>query len=158
MGEFNKNRSSSSSVSVILGCMFWGDFFSSVILLVMGLLICIILFMQFIRPYLISAVALVSGIAFSLGVKAVLVMALGKRNTKGFYTSNPIVTHLFGVALECWNIALTSLVMFVRTFKIIVAAVLFIGRIDIPFLADGADKIGPVVLDPYSSFFRQDLL
>jgi len=156
--QFNKNRSSSSFVSVILGAMFWGDFYSSIIILFMVLVILLVLFMPFVRPYFIKVVASVSGIAFSIGLKKVLVMILGKRNTRGFYTSNPLITNVFGVALECWEIALTGLVMFVRTVKIIVAAVLFIGRIDIPFLADGADTLGPLVLDPYSVYFRQDLL
>jgi hypothetical protein len=156
--DFNKNRASTSTVSLVLGAMFWGDFFSSIILLVLVLLLLIILLLPFVRPYLLQAVQLVAGIAFSIGLKMILVIILGKRNTKGFYTSNPIITHFFGIALECWSIALTSLSMLVRTIKIIVAAVLFIGRIDIPFLADGADKLGPVVLDPYSSYFRQELL
>jgi chaperonin cofactor prefoldin len=42
--------------------------------------------------------------------------------------------------------------------KLIVAAALFVGRIDTPFLADGVGRIGALELDGYPSIFLKDTL
>jgi hypothetical protein len=48
------------------------------------------------------------------------------------------------VVLECWNIALTSGYMLVRTGYLIIASAMYIGRIDRPFLTEEAATFGPI--------------
>jgi hypothetical protein len=48
------------------------------------------------------------------------------------------------VVLECWNIALTSGYMLVRTGYLIIASAMYIGRIDRPFLSEEAATFGPI--------------
>jgi len=47
----------------------------------------------------------------------------------------------------------------VRSIKLIVAALIFIGRIDVPLIADSANRIvGPVKYDGFPMFFRKEIL
>ena len=77
---------------------------------------------------------------------------------KGYYRTSVGLTNFVGVILESWNLGLTSSYMLLRTFKLLIAASLFIGRVDIPFLSKPACYLGPVELDPYPLMFRKDIL
>lgn len=48
--------------------------------------------------------------------------------------------------------------MIIRSLKLLIAATLFIGRVDIPFLSEDACFFGPVELDSYPLMFRKDIL
>lgn len=60
--------------------------------------------------------------------------------------------------LEVWNIALTLGFVFIRSIKLILISILYIARIDTPFLATGVGRFGPVELDSVSIAFEKDLL
>lgn len=77
---------------------------------------------------------------------------------KGYYRRSVGLTNFVGVILESWNLGLTTSYMLLRTFKLLIAATLFIGRVDIPFLSEPACYLGPVELDPYPLMFRKDIL
>lgn len=60
--------------------------------------------------------------------------------------------------LEVWNIALTLGFVFIRAVKLVLISILYIARIDTPFLATGVGRFGPVELDSVSIAFEKDLL
>ena len=60
--------------------------------------------------------------------------------------------------LEVWNIALTLGFVFIRSIKLILVSILYIARIDTPFLATGVGRFGPIELDSVSVAFEKDLL
>jgi hypothetical protein len=61
-----------------------------------------------------------------------------------FYRKKPAHANYMSVVLECWNIALTSGYMLVRTGYLIIASAMYIGRIDRPFLSEEAATFGPI--------------
>ena len=48
--------------------------------------------------------------------------------------------------------------MLIRGLKLLLAAILFIGRVDIPFLSEQACYLGPFELDAYPLIFKKDVL
>ena len=48
--------------------------------------------------------------------------------------------------------------MIIRSFKLLIAATLFIGRVDVPLLSEDACFMGPIELDAYPLMYRKDLL
>lgn len=55
-------------------------------------------------------------------------------------------------------IEIATVLFMILGFKLLIAATLFIGRVDIPFLSEEACFIGPFELDAYPLMFRKDLL
>lgn len=60
--------------------------------------------------------------------------------------------------LEVWHIALTLGFVFIRSIKLILISILYVARIDTPFLARGVGRFGPVDLDSVAICFAKDLL
>jgi hypothetical protein len=75
-----------------------------------------------------------------------------------FYRRNPGAANLMFTVLEVWNIALTLGFVFIRAVKLVVVSILYIARIDTPFLAPGVGRFGPVELDSVAISFEKDLL
>jgi len=110
------------------------------------------------RPFLVKIIAIVIGIAATLTFKSILVTVLGRVNYAAFYRKRPWIGNVSGVALECWHLGLTTGYMLARTIKLIVAALLYVGRVDTPFLGEGIGNIGPVNLDAFPTIYRKGLL
>lgn len=94
----------------------------------------------------------------TLTIKILILTQLRKYFHVGFYRSHPAASNLLGLMLDCWYVGLSSGYMLVRAMQLILVAILNIGRIDRPILADGVMKVGPVILDSYPVSFRKDLL
>jgi hypothetical protein len=62
------------------------------------------------------------------------------------------------VVMECWNLGLSPGFIAARAGQIFGMAVMYIGRMDVDFLAKGVATFGPVSFDTYSQTFRKDLL
>jgi len=76
----------------------------------------------------------------------------------GFYRKIPASANLLGLALECWNVALSIFLVFFRGIRLILITIMYIGRIDTPFLAPGVGVIGGLVLDNHPNIFRKEVL
>jgi hypothetical protein len=74
------------------------------------------------------------------------------------YRKKPGAANVMFTVLEVWNIALTLGFVFIRSIKLILVSILYIARIDTPFLATGVGRFGPVELDSISIAFEKDLL
>uniref|UniRef100_A0A7S1ZX26 Uncharacterized protein n=1 Tax=Ditylum brightwellii TaxID=49249 RepID=A0A7S1ZX26_9STRA len=110
------------------------------------------------RPFLKKVIAILIGITATLTFKTILVTVLGRVNYAAFYRKRPWIGNVSGVALECWHLGLTTGYMLARTIKLIVAALLYVGRVDTPFLGEGIGNIGPVNLDAFPTIYRKGLL
>lgn len=75
-----------------------------------------------------------------------------------FYRRRPGWANLYHVLWECAWIALSILFVVLRAVKLTIVAALQIGRIDVPFLAEGVGEIGGLQLDRFPTIFRQDIL
>lgn len=76
-----------------------------------------------------------------------------------FYRKQPALANILMVMTECWNLGLSSGYILARAFKLFVLSVLFIGRIDTPFLAHGVGWLpGRIPLDGFPISFRKDIL
>ena len=75
-----------------------------------------------------------------------------------FYRRHPGWTNVHHIIWEAAWIALSVLFVAVRVVKLTIVAALQIGRIDVPFLAEGVGDIGGFRLDRFPSIFRQDIL
>mmetsp|Transcript_24281 Transcript_24281/g.45209 ORF Transcript_24281/g.45209 Transcript_24281/m.45209 type:complete len:1056 (+) Transcript_24281:78-3245(+) len=156
--EFNKYRCAPDQVSVILGSMFWGCFLSSILVGgFVGVLVFISLWQA--TVYFIARV-----IALFIGVLAVALIRLCMLTVcritlyRGMYRERPAAANISLVALEWANFSLSVGFILVRMIKIIIAACMFIGRIDTPLLAPKVGKIGGLELDNYPTIFMKDLL
>ena len=141
-----------------LRSIFWGTFFTSIIIGVFWtLLLGICLWPDFASTILILFANII-GICITVLLKWLVLIWFRRRFMKGYYRRSVGLTNFVGVILESWNLGLTTSYMLLRTFKLLIAATLFIGRVDIPFLSEPACYLGPVELDPYPLMFRKDIL
>ena len=103
-------------------------------------------------------------VAFVCGILAVALLRLAMVQTfrctmyKSFYRSRPTAANIAIQALEWANFALSAAYIFVRAIKILLASLMFIGRIDTPFLAHNVGRIGPIELDNYPIVHMKDVL
>jgi hypothetical protein len=74
------------------------------------------------------------------------------------YRRRPFSANLAYLALEWANFPLSVGFILIRMIKLVIAACLFIGRIDTPFLAARVGQLGGFELDNYPTVFMKDLL
>jgi hypothetical protein len=75
-----------------------------------------------------------------------------------FYRRRPLSANLSLLALEWANFPLSVGFVFLRMIKLVIAAGIFIGRIDTPFLAPGVGKFKKFELDNYPTIYLKDIL
>eukprot|EP00978_Attheya_sp_CCMP212_P018974 scaffold52562_cov54-Attheya_sp.AAC.1 len=75
-----------------------------------------------------------------------------------FYRRRPGWANMHSLLWEAAWIALSIFFIAMRALKLIIVAALQIGRIDIPFLAEGVGEYGGVHLDKLPNIFRKDVL
>jgi hypothetical protein len=114
--------------------------------------------MQPTRSFALLFLAMIIGFAVTLMIKILILTVLRKYFHNGFFRNRPAASNFLGLILDCWYLGLSSGYMSIRALVLILVAILNIGRIDRPILADGIDKFGPLVLDCYPVSFRKDLL
>lgn len=77
---------------------------------------------------------------------------------QAFYRKKPASANISALAFECTNFSLTVGFVALRMCKLILAAALFVGRIDTPVLADGVGRFGNFEIDNYPYIFYKDIL
>ena len=143
-------------------------------------------FRQPTRRFALLFLATVIGFSVTLILKVLILTQLRKKFHNGFFRGRPASSNFLGLMLDCWYLGLSSGYMVMRALQLILIAVLNIGRIDRPILADGkllgyqirndfgllqrkltlniyshilgVANVGPVILDSYPISFRKDLL
>jgi hypothetical protein len=100
----------------------------------------------------------VLGFIIILALRLSVLLVLRCAFFSAFFRKKPGAANVMFTVLEVWNIALTLGFIFIRSIKLIVISVLYIARIDTPFLAPGVGRFGPVELDSVAICFAKDIL
>mmetsp|Transcript_21580 Transcript_21580/g.38070 ORF Transcript_21580/g.38070 Transcript_21580/m.38070 type:complete len:1026 (-) Transcript_21580:193-3270(-) len=157
--EFQKVRHRVDDASFIFGAMFWGCLFSSILILIVSLLIFGLICFEPFLPIFLQVIATIIGIGITIMAKTIFLMFVrSKIHKRAYYRSNPAASNIIGVILDAWSLGITTLYILKRMVFLLFASFIFVGRIDIPFLAEGADHVGPMTLDMFPIIFRKDLL
>ena len=158
-GDFQKMRTAVDASTFIFGSMFWGCFLSNTIVLAFAWLLATIFCVPAFLPPLLGLISTIIGLSITILIKMLLLMTVrSKFSGNTFYRSSPAVANFICVILEAWNLGISVLFVFVRMVKLLIAAFLYVARVDIPFLSDSADEVGGFVIDGSPFIFRKDLL
>jgi hypothetical protein len=148
-------------VSSVPGAMFWGTLFSG------GLMGVVVGGLMFLVVWQVTSSVFQKLIALLIGVVVVIVLQYlfvrASRSwlaSKAYYRSRPGTANILLLLQECAFFALTIGFTLVRTTNIIVVTILFVGRVDRPFLADGIGEIESLGfrLDSHPYIFAMDIL
>lgn len=150
--EFLRYRHALDTVTLLLGSAFWGSFFTAT-----GAFVLFILFLVFVSLFP-AFIGVVLGFVLILLMRTSVLLVLRCAFFAAFFRKKPGASNIMYTILEVWNIGLSLGFIFVRAAKLTAIMVLFIARIDTPFLAPGLGRIGPLELDGTSFAFRKDLL
>ena len=99
-----------------------------------------------------------AGFFLILAIRLSVLLVLRCAFFSALYRKNPGAANVMFTVLEVWNIALTLGFVLIRSIKLILVSILYIARIDTPFLATGVGRFGPLELDSVSIAFEKDLL
>lgn len=98
------------------------------------------------------------GFLITYSIKVGVLLVLRRYLFRAFFRERAALANFVSLALECWNLALTSGFMLVRSSKLLLVTAFYLGRIDTPVLAPGVGVVGPLIMDGYPVIFRKDLL
>merc|ERR1719291_1079106 len=153
--NFNRFRKNQDYITMILGGMFWSALYSSVLCgFIVGFIVFLFLW-QVTRAPLLGFLYYAIGIVITIIMKKLLLLPIRSKLHTAFYRKTPASANIIAIALECWNIGISSGVAIARAVKLLVVTILHIGRIDIPLISSD----NPVSrLDSYPSIFMQNIL
>jgi len=132
---FSSYRNDIHNARLILGYSFWGPIVSScmIAMVITGIIYC------FIDPNLqdwaIRYLSALVGNLIAIGCKVLMLFAFQKQYMGGFYRKHPADANFIGLFFECWNLFLALGYSVFRAIKVLVIAILHVGRIDTPVLA-----------------------
>lgn len=155
---FGRYRKNVDTVTSVFGTAFWGQLFTAGFAFVIPGLISFFLVWSKTRSFVTGFIAQLIGIGVTMMLRLVVLVLLRKFLLAVYYRKKVGVTNCIFVLLECWNIALSSGFLVVRSAVIFLIAIFYVGRIDTPFLAPGVGEIGSFILDSSPVSYRKDLL
>ena len=156
--SFLKLRFAVDNSSLLFGSIFWGTFYTSIIVGVfMSFFLGICLWPDFAQVVGVLFANII-GIILTVMLKWVVLVCFRRFNSQGYYRKIPAFNNIVNIVLESWNLALTSSYMIIRSLYFLLAATMFIGRVDVPFLSEDACFVGPFELDSFPLVFKKDLL
>jgi hypothetical protein len=157
--SFHVYRFAQDTSTALFGSAIWGLFFTGGILWVVVSVVAFGFAWETTRDIMLTFLAQVMGIVVTITIKIVAMQILRRTWYGGFYRKRPGGANVFMVLVECWNLALSSGYILARSIKFILLSILYISRVDTPFLADGVGwLVGNIPLDAYAIAFRKDLL
>jgi len=156
--SFLKLRYAVDNSSLLFGSIFWGTFYTSVSVgFFFMILLGIIMWPDFAQ--IIGVLfANIIGIGLTVMLKWIVLRGYRRVTQQGYYRKNVVLSNVVNIILESWNLALGIGYMLIRGLYFILAATMFIGRVDVPFLSQDACFVGPFELDSFPLIFRKDLL
>mmetsp|Transcript_27232 Transcript_27232/g.38982 ORF Transcript_27232/g.38982 Transcript_27232/m.38982 type:complete len:587 (+) Transcript_27232:1130-2890(+) len=156
--SFLKLRYAIDNSSLLFGSIFWGTFYTSVM---MGFFF-MILFGIILWPDFAQLIGLlfanIIGIGLTVMLKWIVLRSYRRVSQQGYYRKSVVLSNVVNIILESWNLALGIGYMVIRGLYFMLAATMFIGRVDVPFLSQDACFVGPIELDSFPLIFRKDLL
>eukprot|EP00568_Trieres_chinensis_P014101 CAMPEP_0183326472 /NCGR_PEP_ID=MMETSP0160_2-20130417/82261_1 /TAXON_ID=2839 ORGANISM="Odontella Sinensis, Strain Grunow 1884" /NCGR_SAMPLE_ID=MMETSP0160_2 /ASSEMBLY_ACC=CAM_ASM_000250 /LENGTH=611 /DNA_ID=CAMNT_0025494465 /DNA_START=70 /DNA_END=1905 /DNA_ORIENTATION=- len=157
--NFGKHRFGAELVTILLGSMFWGSMFASI--LVGGIFGLIVLFFlwQVTQSLAMQALAILAGLLVIIIFRVLIFLIIRTKLYQAFYRTKPARANIIQLALEASNYALSVGFVMVRGVKLLLTSALYIGRIDTPLLAPGVGNLwGNFELDNYPTIFIKDIL
>jgi len=157
--RFDLYRFGADLVTILIGSIFWGSLASSI--LVGGVIGCIVFFFiwQATEKFALRFIAFLVGICVTLIVRVIILVCFRGKNFDAFYRSKPARANILSLFLEAATFGLSVGFIFMRAIKLLLAAGMWIGKIDRPFLASGVGNLwGYFELDGYPSIFQRDIL
>lgn len=106
----------------------------------------------------IETVSSLLGLAITILLKTVVVTIFRQNVFRTFFRTRPSVSNIWTLALETWHLALSPGVIFSRTIQIVAATVIWIGRVDVPFLAPTVNLFGVYFFDNVPAHYAKDIL
>lgn len=156
--SFLKLRFAVDNSSLLFGSIFWGTFYTSIIVGVfMSVFLGICLWPDFAQVVGVLFANII-GIVLTVMLKWVVLVGFRRLNSQGYYRRSVALNNVVNIILESWNLALTSSYMVIRSLHFLLAATMFIGRLDVSFLSEDACFVGPFELDSFPLVFKKDLL
>jgi len=150
-------------ITLLTGAIFWGSLcyvaiLSFVIALVILAVIWIGTIMSTINDTKVGIGGIIIGSVVTFLVQFIIFDLSACHMYNAFYRRRPGWANIHNLMWEAIWIGLSILFVAFRAIKLTVAAALQIGRIDIPFLADGVGVYGGFMLDRFPIIFQQDIL
>lgn len=158
--EFHKYRIAADQVTVLLGSLFWGCLLAAVLLGGFFGFIVFVFVWQATKGLVQRFVGWLMGLIVINLLRLLLVWMCRCVCYKAFYRRRPLSANVASLALECAMFALSVWLVLVRVVKLLFTAILYVGRIDSFFLAQGVGELQlgkvDIKLDNYPFVFMKD--
>jgi hypothetical protein len=93
-----------------------------------------------------------------LAIHIILVRSCRRVTSKAFYRMRPASANFTVLVRECGLLALTVGIVWVRILKLGLTMILYIGRVDTPFLHSQGGRVGGLRIDREPYMFQIDIL
>jgi len=156
--RFWKLRVAVDQASLLFGTLFWGSLYTAILIGLFSMVFLAIILNKELAPQVLNIFASFLGLVITVILKILVLMIMRRKYHRGYYRTNPAKANLLGIIIESWNLGLTTQYMIIRCLKLLLAATLFIGRVDVPFLTEDANNLGLLEIDHFPLVFRKDVL
>jgi len=160
--EFQRYKEGPDHPTLVFGIAFWSQLFAATISFGLFGLVGFFVSWNESSDFVLTIIAQMIGISVTIIFKIIAIVLFRQNTFGGFYRKKVAVTNIVFAIFESWNIAITVGFLVVRSALLFVLAVLYIGRIDTPFLAEEVDKFdflpNAAYMDRAPVYYRKDLL
>ena len=157
--EFELYREATDQATQLIGIAFWGQAFTCFFSFTIPFIVTLFIFWNEMSKGIKILLANLVAVFATMLICVIVMINIRQETNAGFYRKKWLAaSNIISLAVECWNIALSSGIMFVRSVVLFALGAAYIGRIDTPFLYPGVDRVGKVWLDRAPAFYRKDLL
>jgi len=98
------------------------------------------------------------GLLVTIIIKFLIFRILRNKLYTSLYRKLPAASNIISLLLECCNIGLSAGFVVVRAIKLVLVAIMYVGRIDTPILFPGVGKLLGWEPDTYPIVIRKDIL
>lgn len=159
--RFSDNyRTSTYLVTYLTGALFWGALiYVAGVAFVIAFVVLALCFIIRVSGATAGIWGVIIGFVVTFATQWILFASCAKAvKLTAFYRKRPAAANVYNLLWEASWVGTSVMFVAVRTLKLVIAAALQVGRVDVPFLNEGAGQIGPLKLDRVPLIFRSDIL
>jgi len=149
---FKAYRANIYNTAYVIGAMIWAPLVMALVFYALVFIAVLLIVWQVTRTVIFTIAAGVVATVVTVLVKQLVVKILLFYSHAAFYRRRVMLSNIATVVLECWHIGITLLAIISRLGKLLAITILYLGRIDRPFLADDLQ------IDNFPLLFRQSIL